>query len=585
MRKQRNSPKGVGKKHGIVTGIFVFLIATQIATPASAGVNDRSSSELAAVGQAIPANGAPQIRRVQELLIKLELYRGVINGRLDRPTVRVIRDFQRGAGLVVDGRASAALLKALEERVQTTALLNRMRRVEREGRAAARQALLASPTMRGLANSDADPFRADPTRDVSSCLAHPTKTCLLREAVESARAVHKDNMRDWVLGEVLVAQTRADFSDQAMSTARQISDPRLFIRALANVARAHALVGRAAEALAATEAIPDEKMRLEGLADIAAIHAERNERVAARRAVARLLDRLPMTGRRLNDIVLRVQAARTLYRIGAVAAAVANLEQSLVLVRNIPAGIDGIAALGEIAGAFAEVGAPARALKLIDEIRTGNVRIPVLISIAVVQARTGEAADAVRTVQRIAAARFRTQAFARIAEVLARRGHKNEAFSALNSAFAAARKVRLRFARSDAFARVAFAALEVSRATDPTLSREFLDLAERALTQVDDTERRAAVLWALAGSRWPIDGDASEAKARAQLALDDIKSPLRRIWLLGDLAESYATQQRSDSAWLVFRDALHIAGNIGNTWSRARAFARLSNTLVSLRSL
>ncbi len=588
MQELQNWRISLGKRNRIVTGILVFLVATQITTLAFAGANDRSSrasSELAAVGQVVPADDPRQIRRAQQLLTELELYRGAISGRLDRSTVRVIRNFQRSAGVDIDGQASAALLKALQERLQSNALLNRMRRIEREGRAAARQALRTSPTPRRPENNQTKPFRADPSRDVSRCLARPTKTCLLREAVVSARAVHKDNMRDWALGEILVAQTRADFSDQAMATARQISDPRLFIRAMANVARAHARVGRAAEALAAAEAIPDAKIRLEGLAEVAAIHAKRNERVAAHRAVSRLLDGLPVSLSQLNDIVLRAQAARILHRIGAVAGAVANLEQSLAQLRTLPPGIKSNAVLGDIASGFAEIGAPARALKLIDEIRTDNVRIPVLISIAVVHARIGDATIAVHSVERITAARFRTQAFARIAEILARRGRKEEAFSALNSALAAARKVHLRFVRSDAFARVAFAALEVSAITGPAHSRELFELAEQALAKVGDTERRAAVLWALAGSRWPIDGDATQAKARAQLALDDIKSPLRRIWLLGDLAESYATQRQSDNAWLAFRDALEIASEIGNTWSRARAFARLSNTLVSLRNL
>jgi hypothetical protein len=175
----------------------------------------------------------------------------------------------------------------------------------------------------------------------------------------------------------------------------------------------------------------------------------------------------------------------------------------------------------------------------------------------------------------------------RIAVVQASRGHKVESDKTLAQALVTAEKVRLRFARNHAVSRVALSMVEISALSEQDRARHYLSWAEAVIEKVTDDELRAEILWAMVAERRRVDGidGASATEARARQATDAIKSPLRRIWLLGDLASTLARNSRSEPAWALFQSALKIAGTVENTWSRARAFAKLSTTLTNLRRL
>ncbi len=218
----------------------------------------------------------PLVAKIQDTLSRLGFYRGPVDGAMNRKTEKAIRAYQRHAGLPVTGEATEKLLGSLETGDKVGALLQRLEETRRRTKDAARQALLGNPETRRLLQKDPD-IAADPTRDPTPCYRDPTVSCLLGEASESAKAVFRNEMRDWVLGEILVVQARAGFTPDAMETARRIADPRLIMVALRDIAEARATAGRGSDALAAVEIIPDTVKQGEAIAAIAAIQARRND--------------------------------------------------------------------------------------------------------------------------------------------------------------------------------------------------------------------------------------------------------------------------------------------------------------------
>ena len=83
----------------------------------------------------------------------------------------------------------------------------------------AEQALLARPETRRLLEGRDGAERADAERDPGACFAAPSAACLLAEASESAKAIHRDRFRDWVLGEIVAAQAAAGLGEAAFETA------------------------------------------------------------------------------------------------------------------------------------------------------------------------------------------------------------------------------------------------------------------------------------------------------------------------------------------------------------------------------
>jgi peptidoglycan hydrolase-like protein with peptidoglycan-binding domain len=244
--------------------------------------------ELAALGEAKLSGALTLVQRAQRSLAGLGLYRVPMSGHIDAKTRKAVRRFQNRTGLKVDGRITLGLVEILEKRAQSTNFLERMKCIETDARTKAKQALLGNSNTSGLVGGKFVE-RADPARDIAGCLAQPTSVCLLREAAEIAKAVHKDNMRDWALGEILVAQARANLKDEALRTAAHIQDPRLILSALKDAAIAHAKAGRMADALAAARRVPDDAKQLDAMAAIAEILAGRGENIATERTLKRLL--------------------------------------------------------------------------------------------------------------------------------------------------------------------------------------------------------------------------------------------------------------------------------------------------------
>ncbi len=189
-----------------------------------------------------PAKTNDRVLRVQKALAKLGLYRGPVDGRMTAETKAAVRAYQTSAEARVTGRINRKLVEELENSIQVRLLLKRQDKVRIDNMSAARDALLKHPATRDLVTGKKDGI-ADPTREKAACLESITVRCLLSEALESAKAIYKPELRDWALGEILVAQARASLGPDAMKTAGRIRDPRLIIVALRDIAEAQAISG------------------------------------------------------------------------------------------------------------------------------------------------------------------------------------------------------------------------------------------------------------------------------------------------------------------------------------------------------
>lgn len=187
-------------------------------------------------------------------------------------TAAAIGAYQRHNGLAVDGLASRALRDRIELSVQARNLDARITRTKAAQTQAAVAALRASPSTSVFLGGRDSAERADPTRDASACFAAPSVPCLLAEALESAKAIHRDRFHDWVLGRILMIQVKAGLSEVALETVRRLEDPRLVMVALRNISRTQAEIGDTAAAEQLALAIPAAGARAQALAAIAVAH-------------------------------------------------------------------------------------------------------------------------------------------------------------------------------------------------------------------------------------------------------------------------------------------------------------------------
>lgn len=568
--------------------VFVFSAAP---TAALAGLEARHALEIAArpAGD-IPTDklrgGKPSqlILRAQKALSDLGVYRGPLDGRMDVATKSAIQAYQRGSGLKADGRLTEELVESLENSIQVRVLVRRLDKIRIENISAARRALLDHPATRDLITGKKDDV-ADPARDKTTCFENITVRCLLDEALESAKAVFKPELRDWALGEILVAQARAGLRPEAMRTAGRIRDPRLIVVALRDIAEGQAASGLSEEALAAAGIIPDPKKYAEALAAIADIQVKRGDKNDARATAGRLLDALPAIDDSLIRVSLQARAAVILAKSGAAPQANGILARAESFSRaNISGDKLGIA-LRHIAKALAETQQLAQALTILSDVTDDSNRTPVLIAAATQQALAGDMAAALATADTIEGVRFRAVVLGRIALSQAEAGDLEAAEVTLETALAAIEKIKLPYARSYAVSRVSIAMAGIGKSPQALDKSEviFLKAAETALG-IDDNRLRAHTLWTIAAEQIRAgDGiGARNTKTLAKQATGEIKSSLSRVWMFSEIAAGHASEGEDTDAWAAFDQGVAVARTIDNAWGRARAFGKLAATLIEL---
>ena len=187
---------------------FVALIgaAPQLSVAAPRDdFNGRPSGEI----------GGPSdlVRNIQNSLARMGFFTGEPDGRMSEQLRDAIEAYQRATGRNPDGKVTKELAEHMETQDRVGVMLERLD-TERDTKiAAARKALMEREETRKLLKDENEREIADPTRDVSGCFAAPTEKCLLNEAVESAKAIFKPELRDWAYGEILVSQAKAGMID------------------------------------------------------------------------------------------------------------------------------------------------------------------------------------------------------------------------------------------------------------------------------------------------------------------------------------------------------------------------------------
>ncbi|MBI2977475.1 MAG: hypothetical protein HYY38_01275, partial [Rhodospirillales bacterium] len=395
----------------------------------------------------------------------------------------------------------------------------------------------------------------------------------------------KPELRDWALGEILVAEARAGLRAEAMETAGRIGDPRLIIVALRDIAEAQAASGRSEEALAAVDIIPDPAKRADALAAIASIQMRRGDADHARATANRLLQVLTTVPDALARVSFQTRVAVILARAGEAPAAADILAKAEAFARaRVDAGNRGVA-LRHVANALAEMEQLPQAMTVLSDVTDESNRTPVLITTATQQARAGDAAAALATADTIEAVRYRAVVLGRIAVAQAEKGDVDAADGTLKMALAAIDKIKFPFARSYALSRVALSMagigkLPKAKSKSSALFNEAVDMADR----IDDNRLRAPALWSIAAeqARAGDEAGAKFSRERAEQATAEIKSTLTQVWMFSEIATEHAVVGENDAGWSAFNQGLQVALRIDNAWGRARAFGKLAATLVEL---
>jgi peptidoglycan hydrolase-like protein with peptidoglycan-binding domain len=567
---------------GLVAGAlagFVWAIA--------AGISPANAEQMARVDTAVPDTketevgaGDPVVLRIQRGLQAGGFYGGVLNGRLNQGTQEAIRAYQRTTNLKVDGRASKRLAVKIETTSKVEGLLGRLDKARRTHIKAARAALMRHPATRDLLSGTGGANEvADPTRDAAPCFRAPSAECLLAEASESAKAIHRQDMRDWALGEILASQARAGMTEEALITVRRIGDPRLIMVALRDISEGLAAAGAEAEALDSAAIIPDPQKRAEALAAIAGLLDGRDNKDGARQAIEQLITAVAEIDQPARQVSFRARAAVVLSRVGDAAAAQAHLDAAEALARDRLTPAEQGSPLRHIAAALAEMGRPGDALALSDSIPAGTEKLPVLVAAATAEARSGDAAKALDIAETIDSERYRAVVFSRIALAQAKAGAVQSATTTLDRAIAAASETERPYARDYGFSRAALA-----QGTFPSADSAAFDAAVAVAARIKDNTLRAHTLWTLAAMRKRAGDNAGNTATRtaAAEATQAIVSPLSRVWMFGDLAGAHLKAGEIDAAWAAFKDGLKVAEGVNNAWARARALGRLAAAISDL---
>ena len=482
-------------------------------------------------------------RRIQKALSDIGFYHGGIDGRMSRQLESAIRRYQKRTGRRVDGKATEELANHLETQNRVGTMLRRLDKTRAESRRAARRALVGRSETRDFIALGTLNEVADPTRDTSGCFQHPSEACLLAEAVESAKAIGKAELRDWALGEILVSQAKSGFVTEAISTVRRIGDERLIIVALRDIARAQASSGRVSGAQAAAAIIPDPFKRLEALAAIADIQMKRNDEAGARKTAAAVVAAARKLPTPLQQVTLLAQMAIVLNKIGSTEGARLLLRDAHLIARSSDLSkrvrrVERGAALRHVASAYSEIGQPVRALAVIRDVPGEHDRTAVLMSAATAQATNGDSDAALKTAEQINSPRYKSVTLGRIAISQAKEGAHVIATETITAALKAAEGIKTPFARSYAVGQLALALVEIGTETGNGALAQAVTTAKN----IENERLKAYALWMAAAAqerRGPAE-DAKETRKLAIAATKNIKSALSRVWMFGDIASESA---------------------------------------------
>lgn len=566
----------------IVGNLYLSAASQASAASLEGSISEPSESQVDNPVIAPPLIGSDLVKRLQTALRALKLYKGDITGKVDDLTERAIREYQRRKGLKETGIVDNALVGQMEMAINIDLLLGQLAVARKARKDNARTALLSHPATRDLIEDSLRNETANAARDPSTCFANPTVRCLLNEALESAKAVPRAEMRNWAFGELLVAQARAGLGDQARETARRISDPRLIISALGQIAEAQALSGRDDEAISAAEIIPDVEERIDAYAMIAQISARGGRSLGATAAVAHLRQDTRSLDSDSQQIAYLAQGSIILHRLGFERDAkvlLASLEQQAENL-ELPAHQD--SARRHVARSLAVNGDIESATRISARITSEDERTPVEISIAETQISAGQYDAAIVTAQSIGAVRFQTVVLATIARALIVNNQREKALQILRVANEQKNTIKFPFAKDYAGSRIALAYAMMATAKTPPDTTMFAK-AMHAADEIKDERLKAETIWRIAFTLFGTGADEfAQAKNKALEETEKIISVPTQAWLLAELAENRALAGQDDWAQELFDQSLEKSAGVRNPWSRARTLSRLAQSLIHI---
>ncbi|MCW9034978.1 MAG: peptidoglycan-binding protein [Rhodospirillales bacterium] len=542
------------------------------AAPEGLGI-EKSREELEKGDKLFEGNSV--VLRIQKVLAAEGRYHGRLDGRMTDDLKAAIRVYQKRNRLLVDGKATKRLAKRMETHDKVQALLNKLEQARQNDLEKARLALLSNPLTKHLA-SKPDTEKANPTRDATACFSSPTATCLLFEAAESAKAIPKKDRRDWALGEILAAQTKAGLIRQAMVTVERISDLRLVVVALRNIAVQQANAGRQKEAHEAIAVIPDVSERLEAYVKITEIVLERYKQKKSSLEDINLAAQYVIENSNSSTDIDGVSA---LSRTVAVLAATKQKSKTNEILKLLEQKVDSflplekrVDAYRHLSAAYAVMGNSAKALKALKRHSSGADTTSVLVAAAKAQLREGHPEEALNTAYGITADRYLSVLLTKIAVAQFDQGKFLEARGTLARAATKSLEIRLPFARSFALSKVALSWGVMGDSGKAVITAQ----------EIKDERIKAQTMWSLLSL-------IKETEKRDQLeqnALDasnGIKSGFSRSWIFADAALSSFRDGKPEKARETFMTGIAIADTITNPWGRARILAKLANVLVELQ--
>jgi hypothetical protein len=413
-----------GRAAKVMSGLLAAALVWSLAAPAPVLA---ARGDIPDIRENLFGNQDELVRRAQDSLQRMKIYRGPIDGRISKALTDAAKIYQRAIGREATGRITKDLVDNMGTQNKVGAMLNRLKDVRKAKIDAARKALLGRDETRGFIDEAACREVADPTRDALACFSDPSERCLLREAVESAKGVFKLELRDWAYGEILVSQAKAGSLSEAISTVRRIGDARLIIVALRDIARAQARAGRIAESLQTTKIIPVVFKRLEALISVAEIQQEKNDKAGARKTALDAIQIAAELESPLQQVTILTQMAVILARAGDVTGSNAAIGSAEQLIKGQDSGgggktmgeIERGAAQRHLASAYAQIGSPDQALQLLKSVTGEYDRVAVLMSVARAQADSGHTDDALDTAGRIDTDRYQAVIIGKIAAQIA----------------------------------------------------------------------------------------------------------------------------------------------------------------------
>ena len=417
--------------------------------------------------------------------------------------------------------------------------------------------------------------QGDPRRDVRRCFAVPSPRCLIEEALESAKGIHRERFYDWVIGQILIVQVKAGMRTVALDTVARLEDPRLVMVALRNISSAEAEIGEVAAALAMAQRIPAPGLRAEALAAVAAAQAAAGDpELQSKVALILTRSRDPVDGHHAASTLSRL--AVRLFAAGAPALAETTLAAATARADALAPGRGRALARIEVATALAAMDRPSDALATLPELATAADRRPAEIAVAIAFARRGDYATAAAHAATVDEARYRVLVLADIASLQTRAGHAAAAHATMAEAVATAGEITAErdFGLSYAGNRIARAWIDVGDAI----------AALDAAAQIENPGLRAHALALIAVAQARIGAPAAAQTERlAQDALAAIPNALDRAWTLSDIALDHHRNGADGAALAAFRRALDTAKAIEVAWARAQALGKIAATLIQLR--